>query len=117
MQETTSTNFLGKTVIIKIDRPLHSKHPKYDWSYQLNYGFVPDTLAPDGDELDAYVIGPKQPIESFKGVCIAVIHRMNDDDDKLIVVSEEKKMITDNEIRTATYFQEQYFKSEIIRKI
>lgn len=42
------------------------------------------------------------------------IHRTNDNDDKLIVVPNEKDY-TDEEIRNLTSFQEQYFKSEIIR--
>ena len=71
-------------------------------------------MAPDGEELDAYVIGQNIPLKTFKGICIAVIHRTNDDDDKLIVTPENIK-ITDDEIRTATNFQEQFFKSRIIR--
>jgi inorganic pyrophosphatase len=114
-QTTISTDFLGKTVTVKIDRPLNSKHPKFDWPYELNYGFVPDTLSPDGEELDAYVIGVNGPVENFTGTCVAVIHRTNDNDDKLIVVSDDQKEIADEEIRKATHFQEQYFTSEILR--
>lgn len=115
-QYTKPSDFLGKIVTVKIDRSLNSKHPKYDWLYPVNYGFVPDTLAPDGEELDAYILGIDEPLMSFTGMCIAVIHRMNDDDDKLIVVPEEKKGMTDDEIRSATHFQEQFFQSEILRK-
>ena len=114
MKISKATDYLGKIVTIDIDRPLHSKHPKHDFVYELNYGFVPNSMVPDGEELDAYVIGPAAPLETFKGTCIAVIHRTNDDDDKLVVVPENIK-VTDDEIRTATYFQEQFFKSEIIR--
>lgn len=115
-QITSAKDFLGKAVEVKIDRPLHSKHPKHDFSYELNYGFVPGTLSPDGEELDAYVIGVGDPVETFSGICIAVIHRIDDDDDKLIVVSNDKKDISDEEIRVATNFQEQFFKSEILRE-
>ncbi len=114
-QITNARDFLGKSVEVKIDRPLHSKHPKHGWSYQLNYGFVPGTLSPDNEELDAYVIGADEPVETFTGTCVAVIHRTNDNDDKLVVVTDEKKNITDEEIRTVTNFQEQFFKSEILR--
>lgn len=115
-ETTKSTDYLGTTVTVKIDRPLHSKHPKYDWMYQLNYGFVPGTLSPDGEELDAYVIGPNVPVDQFVGTCIAVIHRTNDDDDKLIVVPKDQIDMTDEEISKATNFQEQYFQSKIIRQ-
>lgn len=116
-QTTNSADYLGKTVLVKIDRPLNSKHPKYDWKYQLNYGFIPDTLSPDDEELDAYVIGVDEPVETFTGTCIAIIHRINDNDDKLVVVSDEKKSLTDEEIRSLTYFQEQFFESKILRTV
>ncbi len=73
-------------------------------------------MSPDGEELDAYAIGPDLPLRTFKGICIAVIHRTNDDDDKLVVVPENVK-VTDDEIHSATHFQEQFFKSEIIRAV
>ena len=38
----------------------------------------------------------------------------NDDGDKLVVVPKEKEF-SDEEIKRLTYFQEQYFESEIIR--
>lgn len=111
---TKPTDYLGKMVTVKIDRELGSKHPKHDFIYELNYGFVPDTVAPDGEELDAYVLGIDVPIETFTGKCIAIIHRTNDNDDKLVVVPEGKDF-SDDEIHTRTHFQEQFFKSEIIR--
>ena len=114
MTISAATDYIGKIVTVDIDRPLHSKHSKHGFVYELNYGFVPNTTAPDGEELDAYVIGPNVPLKTFKGICIAVIHRTNDDDDKLVVVSENMK-VTNDEIRAATHFQEQFFKSEIIR--
>lgn len=114
MTISKATDYLGKIVTINIDRSLHSIHPKHGFVYELNYGFVPDSMSPDGEELDAYVIGPNIPLKTFKGTCIAVIHRTNDDDDKLVVVPENAK-VTDDEIRSATHFQEQFFRSEIIR--
>lgn len=110
-------NYIGQKITITIDRPLGSKHPKFDWTYPINYGFVPDTLSPDGEELDAYVVGIDQPLDQFIGTCIAVIHRTNDNDDKLIVVPKDQTEMTDEEIRKATDFQEQYFVSEIVRSM
>jgi inorganic pyrophosphatase len=114
---THATDYLGKSVLVKIDRPLHSKHPKHGFVYELNYGFIPDTHSPDGEELDAFVLGVAEPLETFTGKCIAVIHRTNDDDDKLVVIPGDIKNMTDEEIRAATHFQEQFFKSEIIRNV
>ncbi len=115
-QITDAREYLGKSVKVKIDRPLYSEHPKYGWPYQLNYGFIPNTLSPDGEELDAYIIGVEEPINNFIGICIAIIHRTNDNDDKLIVVTPDHQNLTDEEILKKTKFQEQFFQSEIIRE-
>ena len=111
-----ATKFIGKEVEIKIDRPLHSKHPKHGFIYEVNYGFVPGTKAPDGEEIDAYLLNVNEPVETYKGKCIAVIHRLNDADDKLVVVPISVSDVSDEEIRKSTHFQEQFFTSEIIRK-
>lgn len=107
--------YLGKIVKVKMDRPLNSLHPKHGFKYELNYGFVPDTVSGDGEELDAYVIGIDKPVKEFIGKCVAIIHRLNDNDDKLVVIPEGVENITDEEIVTKTMFQEKFFKSEIIR--
>ena len=110
-----ATKYLNKTVKITIDRPLATKHSKHGFIYCLNYDYIPNTQAPDGEEIDAYVLGVFEPVEEFEGTCIAVIHRLNDDDDKLIVVPEGKNY-TDEQIIALTEFQERFFKSKIIRK-
>lgn len=114
LRQIESYKYIGNMVKVEIDRPLNSKHPKHGFIYLVNYGFVPNTISGDGEELDCYVLGIDDPIENFEGKCIAVIHRTNDNDDKLIVVPKEKEY-TDMEIRELTNFQEQYFESEIIR--
>lgn len=106
--------YIGQIVNVKIDRPLGSKHPKYDFIYPINYGYIPDTISGDGEELDCYVLGIQEPIEEYTGKCIAIIHRLNEEDDKLIIV-EEGKNYTNDQIRALTEFQEKYFESEIIR--
>lgn len=113
-EQRKSYGFIGKNVSVKIDRPLNSKHPKHGFVYEANYGYVPNTVSGDGEELDAYVLGVNEPVQEFTGKCIAVIHRTNDDDDKLIIAPEDKNL-TDEEIRQFTNFQEQFFESEIIR--
>lgn len=108
--------YLNAEVTVEIDRPLHSRHPKHNFIYEVNYGFVPNSKAPDDEEIDAYVLGVNEPIKQYTGTCVAVIHRLNDDDDKLVIVPESLMDISDEEIRKATNFQEKFFQSEIIRK-
>ena len=105
--------YLNKTVTIKIDRPMGSRHPKHGFFYPVNYGFVPNTTSGDGEELDAYLLGVFEPVETYTGKVIAIIHRTNDDDDKLIIAPEDKTY-TPDQIRALTEFQERFFKSEII---
>ena len=112
--KVNSTDFLNKIVTVKMDRPMGSKHPKHGFVYPINYGFIPDTISGDGEELDAYVIGPTVPLDEFTGRCCAVIHRTNDDDDKLVVVEKDKD-VDDKTIDEVTKFQEQYYTHVIIR--
>ena len=114
IKQRKAYEYIGKTVYVKIDRPLGSKHPKYGFKYPVNYGYVPNTISGDGEELDCYVLGINKPVNTFKGKCIAVVHRINDDDDKLVIVADEKEY-TDQKIREETNFQEKYFESEIIK--
>lgn len=107
--------YLGQKVTLNIDRPLGTKHKKFAMTYPVNYGFVPNTKAPDGEELDAYLLGVDQPVTTATGQCIAIVHRLDDDDDKLVVVPESAS-ISNEEIHQQIDFQEKYFKSEIIRK-
>ena len=110
------SNYLNKEVEVTMDRPLGSKHPKYDWSYPINYGFIANTKQGDGKEIDAYCIGPKEALNKFKGTCIAYIKRSDDPgDNKLIVVDEENKNITDEQILKMVNFQEQFFSPTIVR--
>lgn len=107
-------DFLGKLVRVHMDRPLGSKHPKHGFTYEVNYGFIPDTISGDGEELDAYVLGPDYPLKDFLGRCIAIIHRTNDNDDKLIVVPDGFDF-PDEYIEQKTAFQEQWFEHTITR--
>ena len=111
---TNAKEFIGKIVTVEMDRPLGTRHPKHGFMYCVNYGYVPGTVSGDGEELDAYLLGVFEPLQSYIGKCIAVIHRTNDDDDKLVVVPESKNY-TNEEIRVLTEFQERFFESEIIR--
>ena len=113
MQNTS--NYLGQTVSVVMDRPLGSKHPKHSFIYPVNYGYIPNTISGDGEELDAYVLGVQEPINKFTGKCIAIIHRTDDNDDKLIIVPEGMDF-SNEEIEKEVAFQEKWFHHIIIRK-
>lgn len=114
--KVNANEYIGKNVYVKVDRPIGSSHPNYpDHIYLVNYGFVPNTISGDGEELDCYILGEYKPIKEYTGKCIAVIHRLNDDDDKLIITSKGRNF-TNKEIDVLTEFQEKFYKHEIIRK-
>ena len=107
-------DYIGKMLNVKIDRPFGSKHPKHGFIYPVNYGYLPNTVNGDNEEIDCYVLGVFEPINEFYGKCIAVIHRTNDDDDKLIIT--DGKNYSDDAINALVEFQERYFEHIIIRK-
>ena len=109
-----TTDYIGKTIKVVIDRPMGSKHPKHGFEYPVNYGYVPFTKSGDGEELDVYVLGVAKPVDEYEGCCIGVIHRTDDDDDKLIIVPKGTDL-TDAEIEDNTSFQEKWFKHILIR--
>ncbi|MCI6174103.1 MAG: inorganic pyrophosphatase [Clostridiales bacterium] len=104
----------GENVTVIVDRPAGSRHPEHpDLYYPVNYGYLEGIIAPDGEELDAYILGVDHSVERFVGKIIAVIHRRDDVEDKL-VVAPAGRSFTEEEIRSAVRFQEQYFDSEIL---
>ena len=98
--------YLGKIVKVEIDREFGSKHPKHGFIYPVNYGYVPNTVSGDGEELE--------PVKEFEGKCIAIVHRTNDNDDKLVIVPEGKEY-SDDAINALIEFQERFFEHIIIR--
>lgn len=107
--------YIGKEVTVKIERPIGSSHPQHsDHIYLLNYGFLPNTISGDGEEIDCYILGENKPLEDYIGECIAVIHRIEESDDKLIIAPPNKRF-TNGEIRRLTHFQEKFYDIVIIR--
>ncbi|WP_242863311.1 inorganic diphosphatase [Clostridium botulinum] len=105
--------YLGKLVKVKMDRPLGSKHPKHNFIYSLNYGFIPNTTSGDGEEIDVYIIGEFEPLETYEGYVVAIIKRINDVEDKLVVCKELNKY-NKEQIKALVEFQERFFESTII---
>lgn len=116
MKKVNYRDFLGKKVKVIMDRPMGSKHPKWNFIYPINYGYVPNTISGDGEELDAYIVGIFEPVKEYEGKCIAAIHRLDDDDDKLVIAPEEK-IYTKQQIEALVEFQERFFEHEIVDEI
>lgn len=106
-------SYLGKTVNIKIDRPLGSTHPKHsNIIYPINYGYIPNVVGGDNEELDVYLLGVDVPVSEYTAQIIGIVHRNNDVEDKL-VAAPEGCSFSKEDIRKAVDFQEQYFDSYI----
>ncbi|MBQ3096174.1 MAG: inorganic pyrophosphatase [Clostridia bacterium] len=104
---------IGSIVKVIVDRPLGTYHPEHkDIYYSVNYGYIPDIVALDGEEQDAYILGVDEPIKEFVGKVIAIIHRIDDVEDKWVVVPENISFTKDEIIRQVA-FQEHFFKTEI----
>ena len=116
MKKASYKDFLGKKVKVVMDRPMGSKHPKWNFIYPINYGYVPNTISGDGEELDAYIVGIFEPVEENEEKCIAAIQRLEDEDDKLVIAPEEK-IYTKQQIEALVESQERFFKHEIIEEI
>lgn len=84
--------------VFELDRVEPSIFPK-----PVNYGFIPQTLDEDGDELDALVL-TNEPIPTgvfLKGRVVGVLKFVDDGevDDKIIVVPEDDRN-TGNQVMT-----------------
>ena len=74
----TLKTLLGKEVLVIVDRPYGNVHPKHpNIHYSVNYGYIELMKAPDGEYQDAYILGINEPLESYKGIVIAIIHCSN----------------------------------------
>lgn len=107
--------YLGRTVEVKIDRPVGYRHEKRGIKliYEVNYGFIPGVLGGDGEELDVYVLGPTEPLESFTGRVIGIVFRRDDEEDKLIA-APEGAAYTAEQMAEMIRFAEKYYDSYIV---
>ncbi|HFI2473027.1 inorganic diphosphatase [Streptococcus sp. SS-4456] len=104
---------MNKVYQVLIDRPI-GYIDKFGNLYPINYGYVPNQLAGDGEEQDAYIISKavRQPLTSFEGKLVAIIHRRDDVEDKWVLTGLDEKL-TVTEIKEKINFIEQYFDSWI----
>ena len=113
LRKALVNSFLGKTVTISIDRPMGSIHPKHrDLVYPINYGYIPNVIGGDGEEIDVYLLGVDTPVKEYTARIIGIVHRHNDVEDKLVAAPEGMNF-TAKEVTEAVRFQEQYYDSEV----
>lgn len=107
-------SYLGRTVEIKIDRPIGYVHKKenYSLTYPINYGYLPGVIGGDGEELDVYLLGVNEPVTEYRVKIIGIAHRENDIEDKLVAAPSSLNF-TKKEIEQAINFQERYYKTTI----
>ncbi|HEM3427469.1 TPA: inorganic diphosphatase [Streptococcus suis] len=104
---------MDKVYQVIIDRPI-GYIDKFVNQYPINYGYIPNLLAGDGEEQDVYIISKdvRQPLTAFEGELVAIIHRRDDVEDKWVLTGLDEKL-TVTEIKEKTNFIEQYFDSWI----
>ena len=106
--------YLGKTVKIEIDRPIGYVHRKGEKTlvYPINYGYIPDVLGGDDEELDVFLVDVDEPVSTYEGRIIGIVYRADDVEDKLIMAPEGVSL-TASQMARAVYFQEKYYKTTI----
>ena len=102
--------YLGRTVDIKIDRPVGYVHHGY--TYPVNYGYIPGALSGDGEEIDVYLLGVGEPVDRYRARVIGIIYRSDDREDKL-VAAPEGMCLDQARIAEQTEFQEKFFKTSV----
>lgn len=106
--------YLGKTVTIGIDRPMGYVHHKGEKTlvYPINYGYIPNVLGGDGEELDVYLVGVNEPVTCFTGCIVGIVYRADDVEDKL-VMAPEGMTVTAEQMADAVQFQEKYYHTTV----
>ncbi|NLC96573.1 MAG: GNAT family N-acetyltransferase [Erysipelotrichaceae bacterium] len=77
---------LGSFVNVIVDAPIGMIHPYLpDTFYNVNFGFISDILSINEQFQEAYIYNVYEPIESFNGTVIGIIHYKDRDSTKWIV--------------------------------
>ena len=107
-------SYLGIQIDGEIDRPIGYVHTNGDktLTYPINYGYIPGVLGGDGEELDVYFLGEDQPVNTFSGKVIAIVHRADDVEDKLVACPIDRDF-TVEQICRAICFQEKYYDTTV----
>ena len=113
-REALIRKLLGRTVTVKIDRPIGHIHVTKGITlhYTVNYGYLPGVMGGDGEEQDVYVLGVEEPLSTFTGRIIGAVRRRDDNEDKLVAAPWGMELHC-AEIAQAIHFAEQYFDSDV----
>ena len=103
-------SYVGRTVDIKIDRPIGYIH--HGNTYPVNYGYIPGVIGSDGEEQDVYLLGVDEPVSEYTAKVIGVIYREGDNEDKL-VCAPKGAIFDQAQIAEQVEFQERYFTTSI----
>lgn len=108
-----SAEWLGQLVNVIVDRRAGSAHPRFSSTrYTCNYGFIPGTLAGDGEAIDVYVIDSVELVDQLCVRIVAVVERHNDVEDKLVGLADLRYWSC-FEIMRSIAFCEQWFDTTI----
>ena len=114
MEYLMQKEWLGRTVTVIIDRPYGSFHPHLpDVLYPVNFGYIRELADGAGQFQDAYVIGPKEPAETFTGIVAGILYRREDDVSRWIV-TRPGETVSHESIISLIGFEEQYYDCRII---
>lgn len=111
MRDKIIWSHMGKKVHIVVDRPVGYLHG--DILYPVNYGYLPEVIAGDGEKQDVYILGVSEPLQTFDGYIIGAVRRKDDVEDKLVAAPEGMRF-HQAQIAEMVAFQEQYFDSKVI---
>lgn len=112
MEYLTDTNMLGKEVTVIVDHPYGSLHPSLpDVLLPVNYGYVDLDLSSDAEFQNAYIYGPIEPVEEYKGRVIGILYRKNDNTSRWIV--SNRKDYNKDAILAVLSFAEQYYDTRL----
>jgi inorganic pyrophosphatase len=115
MEYLLGREYIGKTVTVIVDRPYGSFHPHNpDVLYPLNYGFIDENTDEDAEFHDAYIYGPEEPLESFKGTVIGMI--CHKEGPSRFIVGRIGEQFDPKDVMETVAFEEQYYDTRFIWK-
>lgn len=95
---------------IVIDRPKGTAHPKYpDFIYKVDYGYLKNTSAMDGDGIDVWVGSGEKTVDAI--MCIVDLIKKDSEIKILIGCTEEEKAIV-----YETHNETPFMKGVLIRR-
>ena len=113
MEYLLQREHIGRTVTVTIDRPYGSFHPHYpDVIYELNFGYVDELISPDGNFQDAWIIGVKEPLETFRGIVAGIIYHR--EGTSRFIVTRCGELIDREAIIQEVAFEEQYYDTRFV---